>query len=169
MSTTGTAPVATPRIVVGVDGSESSKQALRWAAKVAAPFGAGLVAVAAWDYPVTYGLAAWPQDWDLAKGTEKALTDTVDEVFGAHRPADLELMVRQGGAPAVLLKESVGALMLIVGSRGHGGFAGMLLGSVSANVAEHAPCPVLVVHGDAEQVPATTQNSAAAEESAALA
>jgi nucleotide-binding universal stress UspA family protein len=148
MSTTRTEPVTTPCIVVGVDGSEPSKQALRWAVKVAAPFGARLVAVAAWDYPSTYGWAAWPVDWDLAKDTQKLLTETVDEVFGADRPADLELLVHQGGASAVLLKESAGALMLIVGSRGHGGFAGLLLGSVSANVAEHAKCPVLVVHGE---------------------
>jgi nucleotide-binding universal stress UspA family protein len=57
-------------------------------------------------------------------------------------------------AAKVLLDVSQGAIMLVVGSRGHGGFAGLLLGSVSANVAEHAPCPVLVIHGDQAEPPA---------------
>ena len=58
-------------------------------------------------------------------------------------------MLVQEGLPAkVPLDESKGATMLIVGSRGHGGFSGMLLGSVSANCAEHATCPMLVIHGD---------------------
>jgi nucleotide-binding universal stress UspA family protein len=51
------------------------------------------------------------------------------------------------GAAKVLIDASQGATMLVVGSRGHGGFAGLLLGSVSANVAEHASCPVLIIHG----------------------
>jgi nucleotide-binding universal stress UspA family protein len=136
------------RVIVGVDGSPQSQQALRWAARFAATSGARLVAVGAWDYPTAYGLAAWPQDWDQAGDTQKVLDSTVDEVFGAQRPAQIQLTVRQGSAAAVLLDESEGALMLVVGSRGHGGFAGMLLGSVSAKVAEHANCPVLVVHGE---------------------
>jgi nucleotide-binding universal stress UspA family protein len=137
-----------PRVIVGVDGSPPSKQALRWAAHFATSVGARVEAVSAWDYPATYGWAAWPQEWDPAADAQKALTSTVDEVFGTQRPAGLELTVRQGAAAGVLLSEAKGALMVIVGSRGHGGFVGMLLGSVSAKVAEHAACPVLVVHGD---------------------
>jgi nucleotide-binding universal stress UspA family protein len=60
----------------------------------------------------------------------------------------LRRLVSEGGAAKVLLDTSQGAIMTVVGSRGHGGFAGLLLGSVSANVAEHASCPVLVIHGD---------------------
>ncbi len=56
--------------------------------------------------------------------------------------------VREGGAAKVLLEASTGADMLVVGSRGHGGFSGLLLGSVSAGVSEHASCPVLIIHGD---------------------
>lgn len=136
------------RVVVGVDGSDQSKQALRWAANFATSAGAGLDAVAAWEYPTSWGWSAVPLGWSPGHDMEKALTETVDAVFGAQRPKDMRLDVREGNAAKVLLDESRDAIMLVVGSRGHGGFAGLLLGSVSANVAEHATCPVLVVHGD---------------------
>jgi len=136
------------RVIVGVDGSPESQQALRWAAKFADSCGARLVAVTVWEYPATLGWNAWPQEWDPSAASRVTLANTVDEVFGAHPPEDLELLVRQGSAAGALLEESKGAVMLVVGSRGHGGFTGLLLGSVSANVAEHASCPVLVMHGD---------------------
>jgi nucleotide-binding universal stress UspA family protein len=137
------------RVVVGVDGSAQSRQALRWAANVAAAAGAQLDAIAAWQYPITtWGFGAIPLVWSPAQDADKSLTEAVDEVFGAHRPVELRLVVQEGNAAKVLLDESRDALMLVVGSRGHGGFAGLLLGSVSANVAEHATCPVLVIHGD---------------------
>lgn len=145
---TNTNPPATTRVVVGVDGSPQSKQALRWAAGFAAATGARIDAVAAWQYPVSYGWSAVPLGWNPEQDTEKTLTETVDEVFGADRPADLHLVVRAGYAVTVLLEAAKGATMVVVGSRGHGGFAGMLIGSVSAALAEHATCPVLVVHGD---------------------
>jgi len=136
------------RIVVGVDGSRPSQQALRWGAHLAAIFGAGLDAVTAWDFPAAAGWGPVPPDWDPAQDMRQTLDDTVHAVFGGQPPAGLRLLVREGGAAKVLLDASRGAIMLVVGSRGHGGFAGLLLGSVSANVAEHASCPVLVIHGD---------------------
>jgi nucleotide-binding universal stress UspA family protein len=136
------------RIVVGVDGSANSEQALRWAARLAADFGARLEAVTAWDFPASYGFGSVPQDWDPAGDMRKVLDETVRAVFGDHPPAGLQRQVREGGAAQVLIEASQDAIMLVVGSRGHGGFTGMLLGSVSANVAEHAQCPVLVIHGD---------------------
>lgn len=136
------------RIVVGVDGSKPSQQALRWGARLAATFGAGLDAVTSWAYPAGYGWGSIPSDWDPAEDMQKVLDQTLQDVFGDHPPAGLRRLVREGGAAQVLLDASQGAIMLIVGSRGHGGFAGLLLGSVSANVAEHATCPVLVIHGD---------------------
>jgi nucleotide-binding universal stress UspA family protein len=136
------------RIVVGVDGSRPSRQALRWGAHLAATFGAGLDAVGAWDFPPSYGWSAVPSDWDPARDMRKVLDETIDEVFGDQPPAGLRRLVSEGGAAKVLLDASRGAIMLVVGSRGHGGFAGLLLGSVSANVAEHSSCPVLVIHGD---------------------
>ncbi len=136
------------RVVVGVDSSPESKQALVWAASFAASSGASLDAVAAWQYPTAYGWSPIPVDWKPGEDMEKALIETVDEVFGAQRPKGMRLIVREGNAAKILLDASGEALMLVVGSRGHGGFAGLLLGSVSANVAEHATCPVLVVHGN---------------------
>ena len=141
-------PSPSPRIVVGVDGSEQSKLALRWAVQVSATTSSPIEAVAAWHFPVNFGWGYVSDGWDPAADATKALEDTVDEIFGSERPAGLRLLVRQGLPAKVLLDESRGATMLIVGSRGHGGFAGLLLGSVSASCAEHATCPVLVIHGD---------------------
>lgn len=143
--------IGTKRIVVGVDGSIPSLLALRWAARQAELTGATIDAVYTWAYPVTAGWATYPTvDWNPADDSEKLLTAAVDEVFGSQRPQGLRLLVREGGAAQVLLSESQNAELLVVGSRGHGGFAGMLLGSVSAHCAEHARCPVLVVHQPAE-------------------
>jgi nucleotide-binding universal stress UspA family protein len=136
------------RIVVGVDGSRHSLDALGWAARFAAIFGARLDAVAAWEYPQSYGWAAIAPEWEPGQDMTKVLDDAVQAVFGDQQPAGLRLQVREGGAAKVLLGAGEGAVMLVVGSRGHGGFAGLLLGSVSANVAEHASCPVFIVHGD---------------------
>jgi nucleotide-binding universal stress UspA family protein len=142
------------RVLVGVDGSESSKQALRWAQFVAASTEAHVEAVAVWQPVSAYAWAGafWgsaPGELDPSGAAEKLLTETVDEVFGAHRPANLVLSVAEGSPAAVLIERGKTARMIVVGSRGHGGFAGLLLGSVSAACAEHATCPVLVVHGDA--------------------
>lgn len=135
------------RIVVGVDGSLPSQEALRWAAHLATIFGARLEAVTAWEYPASYGWAAIAPEWDPAQDMRKVLNDTMRAVFGDQPPQGVQLLVREGGAAKVLLDACKGAVMLVVGSRGHGGFSGLLLGSVSANVAEHAPCPVFIVHG----------------------
>ena len=145
---TGTTDRVTRKVVVGVDESECSKLALRWGAYIAATLGAPLEVVAAWQYPQIYGGGYLPAAFDPGADAEKWLTAAVDEVFGENRPTALSLVVREGRATPVLLRQSENASMLVVGSRGHGGFVGLLLGSVSAAVAEHAKCPVLVVHGD---------------------
>ena len=136
------------RIVVGVDGSEHSRRALRWAVRIAPTIGASVDAVIAWHFPINFGWSYVPDTWNPEADAEKCLADAVEEVFGPQRPADMRLLVREGLAAKVLLDESENASMLVVGSRGHGGFGGLLLGSVSASCAEHATCPVLVVHGD---------------------
>lgn len=137
------------RVVVGVDGSAQSKDALRWAAHFAETEGARVEVIAAWDLPTS---VMWTTQIieveDGALATERALAATVDDVFEHGRPSDITLIVRQGNAARVLLEASAGAKLLVVGSRGLGGFTGLLLGSVSARVSEHAHCPVLVMHGE---------------------
>jgi nucleotide-binding universal stress UspA family protein len=151
--TTEQTPPEGNRVVVGVDGSPSSKHALRWAQFLARATASTLEVVSVWQPYTDFGWigAGWatmPTDWNPAQDAERALAATVDEVFGEQRPAGLQLTVREGNAAQVLLQASEGARVLIVGSRGHGGFTGLLLGSVSAACTEHATCPVLVLHGD---------------------
>jgi nucleotide-binding universal stress UspA family protein len=136
------------RIVVGVDGSPGSKAALRWAAQLAGQLGARLDVVGVWEYPPLFGVAALPELEFPAADIERSLNETVEEVLGTGRPADLRVKALSGPPAATLVTAGQGALMIVVGSRGRGGFAGLLLGSVSAKTAEHATCPVLVVHGD---------------------
>jgi nucleotide-binding universal stress UspA family protein len=136
------------KIVVGVDGSDSSVLALRWAAHYGALLGARLEVVMAWEYPASYGWTAIAPDWNPADDVRKVLAESARAAFGDQWPAGMQFDIREGGAAKVLLEACEGATMLVVGSRGHGGFAGLLLGSVSANVAEHAPCPVLIIHGN---------------------
>ncbi len=143
-----TASPGEARIVVGVDGSGPSLDALRWAAHFASVFGARLDVVTSWEYPQNFGWATASSEWNPAEDMKNVLDDAIRAVFGDRPPAGVQAVVREGGAARVLLDASQGATMLVVGSRGHGGFAGMLLGSVSSNVAEHAPCPVFIVHGD---------------------
>jgi nucleotide-binding universal stress UspA family protein len=144
-----------PFVVVGIDGSEESKHALRWARALAVPLRAQVKAVAVWHLPYGYGAIAIPADWNPKQDMEQVLLDAVTDVVGSQLPDDLHLVVREGNPSKELLDSATGAAMIVVGSRGHGGFAGMLLGSVSSHVAEHATCPVLVVHG-ATQPPVTS-------------
>jgi nucleotide-binding universal stress UspA family protein/uncharacterized protein (DUF2267 family) len=146
------------RIVVGVDGSEPSKAALRWAVRLAPAINGEIEVVITWEWPTNYGfMVGAAEEWrpDLDAGT--VLEDTLNEVFGGARPSNLLMSVREGGAAYELLSASSDADLLVVGSRGHGGFAGLLLGSVSTICAEHATCPVLVVHGEPVEASAALQ------------
>jgi nucleotide-binding universal stress UspA family protein len=135
-----------PRIVVAVDGSPPSVQALRWARTLAGCTGAAVEAVTVWTYPAAAG---WGMvgGWDPEQNAKAVVEEALDAAYGEERPADLTARVLQGPPAKTLLDASEGAQMLVMGSRGHGGFAGLLLGSVSAVCAEHAHVPVLVVHG----------------------
>ena len=131
---TGSGDDGQARIVVGIDGSECSKDALRWAARQAGFTGAALDAVIGWQYPVFYGWAPGPQDFDFGAAAGQALTGALDEVLGAARPAGLRARVVDGRAAQVLVDASAGADLLVVGSRGHGGLADARLG-------QHILCP----------------------------
>ncbi len=137
---------ATARIVVGVDGSEESKQALRWAAEQARGTGSTLEAVTVWQVPLGFGWpAVFPEDYDPAGDAKKLLDAVVDEVLGADPDIPVERIVEEGQPASTLLRHSKGARELVVGSRGRGGFTGMLLGSTSHSCVQHASCPVVVI------------------------
>jgi nucleotide-binding universal stress UspA family protein len=136
-------------IVVGVDGSESSRQAVIWAVRYGEMVGGDVDAVISWHHPTNSGLDYLPVEWNPEQDARSILAGAVTEVLGNDVPPSLRQLVREGNPAKVLLDEAKDAQLLVVGSRGHGGFAGLLLGSVSANCAEHAQCPVLVIHGKA--------------------
>lgn len=139
------------RIVVGVDGSDSSKAALRWAIRQAKLVGASVDAVMAWRYPSTYGLAPMAgSDIDLEGDARKALAEALNEVGGLEPDVPVRPLVIEGHAAEVLLRAARGADLLVVGSRGHGGFASAMVGSVSLNCVLHAHCPVLVLRDGRE-------------------
>lgn len=142
------------RIVVGVDGSESSLAALRRAARMAVALGTSVEAVTVWHVPVSFSEYPIALGANPAEDARSVLNTALDTVFGAQRPAWLHGYLAEGNAAKVLIDESENAQMLILGSRGHGGFVGLLLGSVSSACAEHARCPVLIMH--AADVSSTT-------------
>ncbi|WP_035805708.1 universal stress protein [Kitasatospora mediocidica] len=133
------------RIVVGVDGSPSSKAALRWAVDQAQRTGAFVDTVACWAYPTVYGWGMTGVDPELPDVTGKMLAQTVAEVVGDNPPVEVRESVVLGNAAEVLLEKANGAELLVVGSRGHGGFSGALLGSVGQHCVQHAHCPVVVI------------------------
>ena len=142
-------PQMRTHVIVGVDGSGPSKAALRWAVRMAPVVNGSIVAVLAWEYPNSFSWAMpFPSEYNPKEDAKKALEATILDVFGEERPDHLTAEVYEGSASSGLLSASKDAAMLVVGSRGHGGFAGLLLGSVSAACAEHAVCPVLVIHGE---------------------
>jgi nucleotide-binding universal stress UspA family protein len=134
------------RIVVGVDGSDASVSALRHAQALAVPLAATVVAVACWDYPPVYDgyVAVGIGDFDVRAG--EILAEAVAKAFGPDTPDNVETRLVQGHPRRVLIEESKAADMLVLGRRGHGGFGGLLLGSVSSACVAHAHCPVLVIH-----------------------
>ena len=134
------------RIVVGVDGSEGSREALRWAIRQAELTGAALDAVIAWQYPAFFGWApVGAGDADFAKIAGETLTGALNKVLGTEWPAWVRTQVSEGYPPEVLVKAAEGADLLVVGCRGYGGFTDMLLGSVSTYCAHHAHGPVTII------------------------
>jgi nucleotide-binding universal stress UspA family protein len=133
-------------IVVGVDGSDASVEALRQAQALAGPLAARVVALACWDVPTVYDgyVAMGINDFDVRAG--EILQESVAKAFGPETPANVETRLVQGHPRPTLIEASKSVDMLVLGRRGHGGFGGLLLGSVSSACVAHAHCPVLVVH-----------------------
>jgi nucleotide-binding universal stress UspA family protein len=139
------------RIVVGVDGSNSSRAALAWAARQAALTSAPLTVITTWSFPPSYGFPiAWPDDMDFAADAKSELEASIHDVLGRQPSVAVTALVVEGHPSLALVDASKSAALLVVGSRGHGEFTGMLLGSVSEFVSTHAHCPVVIIRGNEE-------------------
>jgi nucleotide-binding universal stress UspA family protein len=136
-------------VVVGVDGSPGSRKALMWAAAEAADHNADLVVVNVWEHTLLppAGSVSVSERYvpDPSQRTSDELVQVIKEELGDDPPILVRPHVKQGRPAKVLIEESAGADLLVVGQRGHGGFAGLVLGSVSQHVASYAKCPVTVV------------------------
>ena len=136
-------------IVVGVDGSEHSLDALRWAASEARLRGATLRVVASFSTPLmsTGYEVAVPDSADLSAASTTMLNAALDSVraSGVLEGVDVITEVLEGHAGEQLIRLSENAELLVVGARGHGGFLGLLMGSVTTYVVNHSLCPVVVV------------------------
>lgn len=141
------------RILVGVDGSDASIEALRHAHRLAAALGSEVDATAFWDYPQAYAgyVAVGLEEFEEQAGA--VLRDAVENAFGGDTPSNVHPRLVRGHPRDALIEASRHADLMVVGKRGHGGFAGLLLGSVTSALVAHAHCPVLVVH-----IPETTPN-----------
>jgi nucleotide-binding universal stress UspA family protein len=140
-----------PRIVVGVDGSESSRHALRWAARQAQLTGGRIDVVVTWELPTSFGwVPPFPSDFDPAGDAQRAADEEIRAALSAYPDVVAQTTVVEGHPAPTLVAASRGADLLVVGSRGHGEYAGMLLGSVSQHCASNAHCPVLVWRNDTQ-------------------
>jgi nucleotide-binding universal stress UspA family protein len=145
---------ARPLVVVGVDGSEESVAALRWAARYAAAAGASVRAILAWHYPTAasvppVGLAPPSVSSEVGQRITAALAEAVAKAAPDASAEPIESEIRYGHPAQVLIEESRHADLLVVGRSGHGAFVGMLVGSVSQHCVAAAECPVVVVRGRA--------------------
>jgi nucleotide-binding universal stress UspA family protein len=145
------------RIVVGVDGSEGSKLALAWALDEAKLRRAALVAVHAWmqPYPSAAGVAGTfvvPVDPSTVEAARNAAEGLLESLVSEANTdgVEVERLLVEGPAAEALVETAKRAELLVVGSRGHGGFTGLLLGSVSQQCAHHAPCPVVIIRPQSE-------------------
>ncbi len=138
-------------LVVGVDGSDASKNALRWAVEEARLRRAPLVALHAWEPPIIVPDLSPAPTVDLPavvaeaeQGATRILERTVEEVVGEVSGVEIRPVVVEGAPAQALIDAVKDAELLVVGSRGHGGFGALLLGSVSMQCALHAACPVVI-------------------------
>jgi nucleotide-binding universal stress UspA family protein len=141
------------QILVGVDGSPESRKALEWAGDEAVRHGSELVALTAYlappPPPSSFGTVAFQgainSSEAASEGAKQLLMEAIRDVLGEDPPVRVQPRIKQGNAAKLLTDLSEDADLLVVGTRGHGGFAELLLGSVSQNVVAHAKCTVVVV------------------------
>jgi nucleotide-binding universal stress UspA family protein len=139
------------RILVGVDVSPASRTALEWAGDEAVRHGSEIVALTAYlapPPPPSTGTVSVHEAQSTSEAASKAaqqlLMETVKDVLGEDPPVLVQPRIKEGNAAKLLIDLSEEADVVVVGSRGRGGFVGLLLGSVSQNVAAHAKCTVVV-------------------------
>ncbi|MGO4248932.1 universal stress protein [Paenarthrobacter sp. RAF54_2] len=137
---------STGEIIVGVDGSDASIAALQEAQLLATPLGVDVVATAFWDYPPVYEGYVVMGITGFEEAAGRILKQSVEMAFGPTQPDNVHSRLVQGHPRQGLIEASRKADMIVVGRRGHGGFGGLLLGSVTSACVAHAHCPVLVVH-----------------------
>jgi nucleotide-binding universal stress UspA family protein len=141
----------TSPIVVGVDGSPTARLALDWAIHEAEAHGNPVLAISSWELPAlasaSPGFAFAAADMEeLADICRKTLLAEIAEASEEHPSVQIESRVVEGPPAMALIDASKLAVALVTGSRGHGGFIGLLLGSVSQQCVTHAHCPVVVIH-----------------------
>jgi nucleotide-binding universal stress UspA family protein len=133
------------RIVIGIDGSAASIDALDWAGRQAHLTHATLEMIMSWDWPTNYGWTMYfPEEYNPSEGMPEILAKAADDLRTKYPDIEITTRVVQGHPAPLLVEASKGADLLVVGSRGHGEFVGMLIGSVSEYCATNAHCPVLV-------------------------
>lgn len=136
--------------MVGVDGSESAIAALEWAARQAQLSHSELDAMTVWEWPKSYGFATpVPEGYQPEEEARKILEKAIEGIRASYPDVRVKASVREGYPVQTLLEASRDADLLVVGSRGHGELAGMLVGSVSAYCVAHADCPVVVIKAKA--------------------
>lgn len=135
------------RIVVGIDGSEVSAEALRWAVDHARTLKAEVHAVMAWNIPMSIYLAPVYREEDYERDAERLMDKTLAEVAEHADGVSITKHMIGRSAGLALARAAEGAEMLVIGSHGRGFLAGMHLGSVANYCAHHAPCPVLLIRG----------------------
>lgn len=146
-------------IVVGVDGSEASKKALRFAIAEARLRDASVRAVYAWTLPLYgagLGYVALPEPTELQKRADDMLEQTVREVVAQDGGVPVIAEAIEGVPAQVLVEQAGTSDLLVIGSRGRGGFTGLLLGSVSQQCTHHATCPVVIIRADEQAANSTS-------------
>lgn len=132
-------------IVVGIDGSQESKNALHWAVQQGKKQNSAVHAVAVWHHPVQFGFQRMFPDDELQEQAQKAVDEAVSEATKDVSGCEVETRIQRGHTPSVLLAASRTAEMLVLGYRGRGSVSGVMLGSVVLHCVQHASCPVVVI------------------------
>ncbi|GAA5229122.1 universal stress protein [Paeniglutamicibacter antarcticus] len=138
------------KIIVGVDGSEASIEALKQAKSLSGPLGAEIEAMGCWDYPRMYDRYLMMDIGGFKESAEKVLDEAVTRAVGPESFDSVRITLVQGDPRSALIEASKNADMLIVGRRGMGGLKGLLVGSVSSAAIAQSECPVLVVRAPEE-------------------